>query len=663
MTSARRRAIPVAAALSLLFVAVGWIGSSYVERRDRGLAEDRLIYRAFAFARAAARLTEAGRGAPTPHLVEFGNAAGAAAAEANPEGNAEGNANAADLLRLLVIDLGQLDEFGVRTGASVIWSMHGHTGPIPDMDRPLADRASHIAAKFGSGQQKRPLHLYELVEFNVDEPGWLRIAAYAPVVVNSEARGLAGALLRAPAREAPTPLAPWMVTLGFVALAWVGCWFVPGRPRWVAAGLVSGWAVAVALGSPGYLAESTRAHLEQRAQDLLAVQSYADTYEPVTLVSPIAGRERWSAEGALRLEREPGSAAPDALRTGTTRVGGPTASVHLHPDYEDDVAGVLRLDVATWAVIVAALLLLAVGPVSRLLHGIWTQPGTYAYTAPAIVGLLVLVIIPFLTGVGLSFYRYHLEGNAYQFVGLGNFAEIIAPQETSDINFWWTLIVTLLWTSSNVVLHVSIGLALALVLNRPNLRGKKIYRTLLILPWAIPNYITALMWRSMFIGESGPINSLLGTLGIGPISWFDDNFWTNFTPNLVANTWLGFPFMMVVSLGALQSIPTGLYEAAELDGASKWQQFRNVTLPLLKPALLPAVILGTIWTFNMFNIIYLVSMGAGGTEILITDAYRAFHEQHRHGFAAAYSVLIFFILLSYTFITNRVSRAAEGALE
>jgi arabinogalactan oligomer/maltooligosaccharide transport system permease protein len=102
-----------------------------------------------------------------------------------------------------------------------------------------------------------------------------------------------------------------------------------------------------------------------------------------------------------------------------------------------------------------------------------------------------------------------------------------------------------------------------------------------------------------------------------------------------------------------------LYEAAKLDGASAWQRFRHVTLPLLKPALLPAVILGTIWTFNLFNVIYLVSMGAGNTEILITEAYRAFHEQHRHGYAAGYSVLIFVVLLAYTMVTVRITKANQ----
>ena len=149
------------------------------------------------------------------------------------------------------------------------------------------------------------------------------------------------------------------------------------------------------------------------------------------------------------------------------------------------------------------------------------------------------------------------------------------------------------------------------------------------------------------------------------IDWLGGSFLTAFTANLVTNTWLGFPFMMVVSLGALQSIPSSLYEAAEVDGASPWQQFRHITLPLLKPALFPAIILGSIWTFNMFNVIYLVSGGGpnNSTEILITDAYRAFDVLGRYGFAAAYSVLIFVILFLYTVLTNRVTQATEGAFE
>jgi arabinogalactan oligomer/maltooligosaccharide transport system permease protein len=139
------------------------------------------------------------------------------------------------------------------------------------------------------------------------------------------------------------------------------------------------------------------------------------------------------------------------------------------------------------------------------------------------------------------------------------------------------------------------------------------------------------------------------------------HFWGAFSANVITNTWLGFPFMMVVALGALQSIPRDLYEAADLAGASPWVQFKSITLPLLKPALLPAMILGSVWTFNMFNIIYLVSGGHpnGATDILITEAYRWAFEQDRYGYASAYSLVIFFILLGYAALSQKLSKSAE----
>ncbi|MBM4389162.1 MAG: sugar ABC transporter permease, partial [Deltaproteobacteria bacterium] len=197
------------------------------------------------------------------------------------------------------------------------------------------------------------------------------------------------------------------------------------------------------------------------------------------------------------------------------------------------------------------------------------------------------------------------------------------------------------------------------------LRLRGFYRVILILPWAIPSYITALIWKWMFSFHGGPVNGMLEMIGFGKVDWFGSSFWTNFAANLVTNIWLGFPFMMVVSLGALQSIPAELYEAADIDGAGRWHKFTKITLPLLKPALFPAVILGTIWTFNMFNVIYLVSGGApdNETNILITEAYRAFRVLRRFGLAAAYSLIIFVILFAYTWFTNRYTKATGGAYE
>lgn len=281
-----------------------------------------------------------------------------------------------------------------------------------------------------------------------------------------------------------------------------------------------------------------------------------------------------------------------------------------------------------------------------------------AYVAPAAAGLLVLIVIPFVIGLSLSVF--HHDAGEYTFVGWANFTDILTSKGyrvTEPLSFYFTLVVTLLWTAANVFLHVSIGLFLAILLKEPLLRLRGVFRVLLIVPWAVPNYITALMWKGMFHRQFGAINAILGSLGIEPVSWFTQ--WsTSFAANVVTNTWLGFPFMMVVSLGALQSIPQDLYEAAEVDGASKWTQFRRITLPLLRPALLPAIILGSVWTFNMFNVIYLVSGGepGGATDILVSEAFRwAFQRNEQYGFAAAYSVLIFCVLFAWSQVTKRVS--------
>ncbi|MBA2664074.1 MAG: extracellular solute-binding protein [Bradymonadaceae bacterium] len=281
----------------------------------------------------------------------------------------------------------------------------------------------------------------------------------------------------------------------------------------------------------------------------------------------------------------------------------------------------------------------------------------YIYLAPAILGMLVLVMVPFVVGSAVSLFSYR-EGE-FTFVGLANFLDIVMSEEyglTDPLSFYYTLAVTVLWTSCNVVLHVTLGLFFALLLRDPWMRLRGIYRVMLIVPWAIPNYITALIWKGMFHKQFGAINAFLVWLGAEPVSWFSQ-FSTSFAANLTTNVWLGFPFMMVVCLGALQAIPGDLEEAASVDGANRWQRFRHVIFPLLKPALIPAVVLGTVWTFNMFNIIYLVSGGEpdGHTEILISEAYKwAFTRQEQYGYAAAYAVLIFFVLLGYSLFTGQL---------
>ena len=286
----------------------------------------------------------------------------------------------------------------------------------------------------------------------------------------------------------------------------------------------------------------------------------------------------------------------------------------------------------------------------------------YLWVLPATLSLAVLVMLPFVVGACISAFAH--QGGEWTFVGLKHFFDILLSRDwplTSPMSFYYTMIVTVLWTVTNVILHVSIGVAMALLLREPWVRMRGLWRALLIIPWAIPNYITALIWKTMFHVQFGAINSIIGAFVPGDdpvqVEWFG-SFATAFSANLITNTWLGFPFMMVVTLGALQSIPRELEEAAAIDGASWSERFRLVVWPLLKPALMPALIIGSVWTFNMFNVVYLVSAGEpdGSTEILISEAYRwAFSRGNRYGYAAAYSILIFGLLWFYSRGANKVA--------
>ena len=290
----------------------------------------------------------------------------------------------------------------------------------------------------------------------------------------------------------------------------------------------------------------------------------------------------------------------------------------------------------------------------------------YKYVVHAALAVIVLVVLPLFAGTLTSFFSGTRDDPVY--VGLDNYEKILTARGEplfSHGSFYLTLLVTVLWTLANVTLHVIIGVALGVLLSRPLLRLKAIYRVLLILPWAVPSYVTALAWKGMFHRQFGAINTILEAFGVERISWFS-KFSTAFTANVATNVWLGFPFMMVVTMGALTAIPKDVLEAAEVDGATRWQRFRLVTLPLLRPALLPAVVLGAVWTFNMFNVVFLVSGGEPDrtTDILVSDAYRwAFTRGAQYGYAAAYAVLIFFLLALGSRLLSRVgARAGEEAI-
>jgi arabinogalactan oligomer/maltooligosaccharide transport system permease protein len=282
----------------------------------------------------------------------------------------------------------------------------------------------------------------------------------------------------------------------------------------------------------------------------------------------------------------------------------------------------------------------------------------YIYILPSFLVLGFIVIYPFIYNVVISFSNMSLSHfRDWQLIGLDQYARVFREKA-----FYILFLKTVGWTVVNVFFHVVIGVSLALLLNR-QLPGRALLRTLLILPWAVPQYITALTWRGIFNYEYGYINLLLKKVfNLPPVQWLSDPMGA-FAAATITNIWLGFPFMMVIALGGLQSIPKELYEAADVDGAKPWRQFWTITAPLLKPVMIPAISLGVIWTFNNFNVIWLVSDGgkpADSTHILVSFVYRQVFNYYSYGYGAALSMIIFLILLLFSIRFIRQTGATEG---
>ncbi len=282
-----------------------------------------------------------------------------------------------------------------------------------------------------------------------------------------------------------------------------------------------------------------------------------------------------------------------------------------------------------------------------------------AFLLPSLLIMFGVIVYPFIYNFILSFSNMSLRHfRDWRIIGLRQYIKVF-----SENTFYVVFLKTIIWTFVNVTFHVVIGVFLALLLNNKSLKFKPIFRTLLILPWAIPQVITALTWRSMFNYEYGAINIFIAKyLNMSPVEWLLRPF-EAFTACIITNVWLGFPFMMVVALGGLQSIPQELYEAADIDGASAWQKFKNITLPFLRPVMAPAITLGIIWTFNNLNIVWLVSNGgepSDQTHILVSYVYKAAFNLYRYGYAAALSVVIFFILLVIGLYFLKKTRAVES---
>ena len=282
---------------------------------------------------------------------------------------------------------------------------------------------------------------------------------------------------------------------------------------------------------------------------------------------------------------------------------------------------------------------------------------------PSFLILVAVVFYPFVYNVVISFSNMSLRHiRDWSIIGFQQYYKVFF--EPTQPDFYVVFLKTIIWTAVNVAFHVGLGVMLALLLNQRDIKGRPLFRTLLILPWAIPQYIVALTWRGMFNAEYGSINLIITRyLNLPAVEWLKSPT-EAFLACILTNVWLGFPFMMVIALGALQSIPHELYEAANIDGASWWHKLRHITLPLIRPVMIPAITLGTVWTFNALNIVWLVSNAgepSDQTHILVSFVYKAAFNLYRYGYAAALSMVIFLLLLAFSLVFMRKTRATEAA--
>lgn len=294
----------------------------------------------------------------------------------------------------------------------------------------------------------------------------------------------------------------------------------------------------------------------------------------------------------------------------------------------------------------------------------------YLMLSPGFLLLLFVVILPIVFMLLLAFTNYDLYHNwpaqLTDWVGLENFKKLFTMSVWRDTFlsvFSWTII----WTLVATTLQISLGVFLAVLVNQKDLKGKGIIRTLLILPWAVPAFVTILIFSGMFNESFGAINTvILDALSISPIPWMTDPLWTRIALILI-QTWLGFPFIFVMVTGVLQAIPNELYEAAKIDGASAFQQFKEITLPLILYSIAPILITQYTFNFNNFNVIFLFNGGgpavegqnAGGTDILISWIYNLTMTSQQYGMAAAITMIMSAVVIAIAIWQFRRTRSYQ----
>jgi len=292
----------------------------------------------------------------------------------------------------------------------------------------------------------------------------------------------------------------------------------------------------------------------------------------------------------------------------------------------------------------------------------------YAWLVPALLFLIVGILIPVIYTVYISGTNYD-QSHLYDFhwVGLRNYGYAFSTDPYTGYmqGYLWLFGWTMVFATGCTIVNICAGGALALLVNNPRLPGRTLFRAFLILPWAVPFSITVVAWRGVLNTDFGAINSILSSLGLGRPDWLND-------PNLVklvlivVNGWFSFPYFMVLILSVLQAIPADLYEVAEIDGAGAWARFRHITIPSIRPALAPLVVVQFAFQFNNAGFVYALAGGqppsldiTGRAESDILSSYLWAQVRNSENYAqmGALAVLIFVLVLAISVVNIRLTGA------
>lgn len=276
---------------------------------------------------------------------------------------------------------------------------------------------------------------------------------------------------------------------------------------------------------------------------------------------------------------------------------------------------------------------------------------SYAWSGPSLILIAMMVVFPILYTVYISLTNmnvYHWFD--FTVVGLDNYVRALF---VFDSGFLSALLATVLWTVVNMILQLVIAFVLVSLLNIQKLRLRKLYKTLLMFPWAMPGYVSILLWKTgMFNTQFGLLNQWMEKLGHETVRWLSNDV-SAFLCCTVVNLWLALPFMIMIMDGAMQSIDKSYYESAILDGATWLDRTRYITIPAITPIISPAVIITVFTTFKQFDVVYLLTQQAGaktgsGFHTILTYAYENAFITNNYGYSSAISIIIFILLLVFS---------------